>query len=369
MPQRKDSGGWKLPPSLSLREGQAAVLDLITDPTSAPRRNNQLIAELPTGYGKTLVICAVYALLREQGLVGRLLIVVPSDEQFTSYLAEIEEDMGGILNAPITGALDAASLLALKEHRKNTAEVFVTTVQTLSRNFGVVAALLETGRWMVAADEFHRYARDNTWGKAVAQLNSVFTLAVSATPDRTDRAEKAIAGVPDVSISLREAVEEGAIRPVVVRSSEYALDITLKDDPTPRRLRTSELGDELSVSGSDISIQEVKLELRYYDKYLHKTLLDAWGKLLELNQFSPGQHKMIVFALGVGHAKKICEQLNSLAGESIADWISASARESSAAVGSSKTRIGALRTNARAMATRAFWPPDSSCPRSPQGES
>lgn len=320
MPQRKDQFGWQPPSNFKLRKGQQQVIDLLSNSQSAPRENGQLIAELPTGYGKTVVVCASYALLRNAGIANRMLVIVPSGEQFTSYLSEIESDMVD-LGAPASGALKAVSNLSLKAHKTNQAEIFVTTVQSLSVNADVITDLLASGRWLVAADEFHRYAKDNTWGKSIQSLNSVFTLAVSATPDRTDKGEKAITGEPDVRVTLKEAVEEGAIRPVVVSASDYALDITLNGETTPRRLSTSELTQELAASGADISAQEVKKELRYYSKYLHKAISDAHGKLQQLNFEEDGQHKMLVFAFGVGHAKSICEQFNDLAGEKVADWI------------------------------------------------
>lgn len=320
MPQVQDKSGWQPPSNFPLRKGQQQVINLLSDSRSASRKNGQLIAELPTGYGKTVVVCASYALLRQAGIVNRMLVIVPSGEQFTSYLSEIESDMED-LGAPASGALKAISTLSLKAHKTNQAEIFVTTVQSLSVNADVITDLLATGRWLVAADEFHRYAKDNTWGKSIQSLNSVFTLAVSATPDRTDKGEKAITGEPDVRVTLKEAVEEGAIRPVVVSASDYALDITLNGETTPRRLSTAELTQELAVSGVDISAQEVKKELRYYSKYLHKAISDAHSKLQQLNFEEDGQHKMLVFAFGVGHAKSICEQFNDLAGEKVANWI------------------------------------------------
>lgn len=320
MPQAQDPTRWEPPEAFRLRRGQQQVLDLLRDPLSAPRKNARLIAELPTGYGKTVVVCASYALLRSAGIVNRMLVIVPSDEQFKSYLREIESDIAE-LGAPITGALKAVSVLSLKAHKTNQAEIFVTTVQSLTVNADVITDLLSTGRWLVGADEFHRYAKDNSWGRSIEQLNSVFTLAVSATPERTDKAEKAITGEPDVRVTLKEAVEEGAIRPVVVRASEYSVDITLQGDTAPRRLSTAELAKELAETGADISAQEVKRELRYYSKYLHKAILDAWAHLNHLNNENEGQHKMLVFAMGVGHAKAVCEQFNDIAGEKVADWI------------------------------------------------
>jgi len=93
--------GWQPPATFKLRTGQQQIVQLLNDPQSRPRQRRQLIAVHPTGYGKTLSICCAYAALRQTGAVQRLLIVVPSAEQFSSYLDEIESDMarvGGVIN-------------------------------------------------------------------------------------------------------------------------------------------------------------------------------------------------------------------------------------------------------------------------------
>ena len=323
MSQTKDPFGWQLPSSIKLRKGQERVLKLLEDRHSRPRQSRLLAAELPTGYGKTLVICAAYALLRSQGAVNRALIVVPTDEQLQSYLSEIEENMAQI-GAPITAALQANSNLSLRSHRTNQAEIFVTTVQALvNGSIATISDLLTSGKWFLALDEYHRYARNNSWGKSIASIrgSAVFELAVSATPNRTDQAEKVVSGEPDVQVSLVDAVEEGAIRPVVVRSSEYALDVIFGKESTPQRFTTTQLSEELQADGKEISTAEVKKDLRYVHKYLHRALSDATGKLDELNAENYGQHKMLVFTLGIEHAKSVCEQMNDIAGAKVADWI------------------------------------------------
>ena len=47
----------------------------------------------------------------------------------------------------------------------------------------------------------------------------------------------------------------------------------------------------------------------------------CFATLQQLNFEEDGEHKMLVFAFGVGHARSICEQFNDLAGEKVADWI------------------------------------------------
>lgn len=308
---------------LSLRKGQQQIIDLLNDPTSKPRQTRQLIAVLPTGYGKTLGICCSYAALRHAGMVQRLLIVVPSAEQFGSYLDEIEQDMARA-GAPVTGAYRAVSDLSIRLHRRNEAEIFVVTIQTLSGSgMATVQDLLSSGRWMLAADEFHRYADENTWGEALKSLSPVFTAAVSATPDRTDRSAKAIEGKADVEITLADAVDEGAIRRVVTHVMDYTVDLTMGGEQVPERFSLSTLADSLGVSDrlQDLSQLEVKREIRYHSKYISESLLNAVSKLEELNELHPSQHKMLVFALGVRHAQMICEQIQSIAPQLNADWI------------------------------------------------
>lgn len=323
MPSTQVAAGWQPPATLQLREGQRRIIAELNDPESRPRKIRQLIAVLPTGYGKTLSICCSYAALRQLGVVQRLLIVVPSAEQFSSYLDEIEADMARV-GAPISGAYQAISDLSLRLHKRNEAEVFVTTIQSLNGpGIATVHDLLATGKWLLAADEFHRYADANSWGEALKSLAPVFTLAVSATPERTDRSIKAIEGDADVEICLKDAVEEGAIRRVVTHVMDYTVDLTLGGEQVPERFTLSRLSETLGGSErlQDLSQIEVKKEVRYHSKYISEALLNAVQKLEELNVEHAGEHKMLVFALGVRHAQSICEQLQSIAPQLKADWI------------------------------------------------
>lgn len=323
MPSAQIIAGWQPPAMLKLRDGQRQIVELLNDPESRPRRQRQLIAVLPTGYGKTLGICCSYAALRHAGVVQRLLIVVPSAEQLGSYLDEIEADMART-GAPVSGAYRAISDLSLRLHRRNEAEIFVATVQSLGGSgIATVHDLLSSGRWMLAADEFHRYADENTWGEAIKSLSPVFTAAVSATPDRTDRSAKAIDGKADVEISLAEAVSEGAIRRVVTHVMDYTVDLTMGGEQVPERFSLSSLADALGGSDKlqDLSQIEVKREIRYHSKYISESLLNAVSKLEELNSEHPGEHKMLVFALGVRHAQTICDQIQFIAPQLKGDWI------------------------------------------------
>jgi len=324
MSQEKNFNRWKPTSSIKLRKGQKQVLDILNNPKHDCYKTKELKVELPTGYGKTFVICAAYATLKDLGYVDRALIVVPSDEQFKSYLNDIEADMKK-MGAKITAAVPAHSDFGLKMHFKNQAEIFVTTIQSLSvreNNQRIAYDYIPKGKWLLALDEFHRLKKESKWGEAIKDITPVnFTLAVSATPNRTDRADKVIDGDIDVKISLTEALDEGAIRPVAVYSSGYTLDISFGGENEPQRFTTKQLIDELNIKGKDISSAEVKKELRYYPKYLNKILLDAMAQLDNLQLLKPKEHKMLVFGMGVSHAKLICDQINKISDKKRADWI------------------------------------------------
>ena len=326
MSQEKDFKRWEPSSSIKLRKGQQQVLDILNNQYHDCYKTRELKVELPTGYGKTFVICAAYATLKELGYVNRALIVVPSDEQFKSYINDIEEDMRK-MGAVITAAVPANSDYGLQMHLRNEAEIFVTTIQALTVNGNsqrIANDLMSKGKWFFAADEYHRYREGGSWGGAIQHIQPQvsFSLAVSATPNRTDRADKAIEGDIDVQVSLKEALEEGAIRPVAVYSSEYSLDLSFGEDDEPQRFTTSQLVKEvLKTSSKDISAAEVKKELRYYTKYLNKILLDAMAELDNLQVGKPKEHKMLVFAMGVSHAKLICDQINRISDKKRADWI------------------------------------------------
>ena len=326
MSQEKNFNRWKPTSSIRLRRGQQQVLDILNNQEHDCYKTRELKVELPTGYGKTFVICAAYATLKDLGYVDRALIIVPSDEQFKSYLNDIEADMKK-MGAKITAAVPAHSDFGFKMHLRNQAEIFVTTIQSLSVNGNsqrIAFDLMSKGKWLLAADEYHRYREEGVWGQAITnnikpQVN--FSLAVSATPNRTDKADKAIDGDIDVQISIKDAIEEGAIRTVAVYSSGYTLDISFLGDDQPQRFTTKQLIKELDIDGKDISAVEVKKELRYYPKYLNKILLDAMAQLDNLQADKPKEHKMLVFGLGVSHAKLICDQINKISDRKRADWI------------------------------------------------
>lgn len=335
--------GWTPPAGMRLRKGQALILDEIwkTDKEGQPRQ--KLVAEFPTGYGKTLAICLAYMALRDAGKANRLLIVVPTAEQLSSYAETIHEDFAK-LGTKIQCAI-ATEACSLKYHRDGIAEVYVSTIQAIASqqkrdNGGVLLELLSGKhagrqyRWMAAYDELHHYSEGNSWGQALQALDAiepcpfVYRLGLSATPDRKD-GHDTVLGKPDISVGLLDAVGEDAIRRTTVHKDNYFVDVSIGGGD-PMRTSLIELAN-LAGEGEDdggllsgkIPKLEISRELRYYDKYLSSFLKAALDCHADKDEEHPGQHRMIVFAASCGHAGSTAKIINELhySGEKIADWV------------------------------------------------
>ena len=70
------------------RNGQMALLERL----AAEPKIKTVKFIVPTGYGKTDAIELSYKFLKTQNRVNALFIVVPSREQLSSYLSDIEVD-------------------------------------------------------------------------------------------------------------------------------------------------------------------------------------------------------------------------------------------------------------------------------------
>jgi superfamily II DNA or RNA helicase len=174
-----------LPSFKDLRSGQHRVVNLF-------RERSAVVAQLPTGYGKTLTAACSYLTLRSRGVVNRMLVIVPSSAQARQAGDDIPADLlkfGGIK----TMAYDVGRtpIPALNANRKGTCEVFVATIQALVAStaaIDAIASMMEVGRWFVVVDEHHHYGSDSeaVWGSRVKSLPSTALLAMSATPHRRD---------------------------------------------------------------------------------------------------------------------------------------------------------------------------------------
>ncbi|MEM8610418.1 MAG: DEAD/DEAH box helicase family protein [Cyanobacteria bacterium P01_H01_bin.105] len=310
-------------PKYKLRDGQNAAAEWILDNPKA----DKLFLHFPTGYGKTLAFLVTYLSLCNTNRVNRALIVVPSSEQFSSYIRDLENDCHEKLRVRLSGVCQANELYAIKDSQSGKAEVFITTYQALLSpgSFELVRKMMSLGHnWLLALDEVHRTSDINKWGGQVKNLPYEFCLGLTATPERSDRVSLPIIGSPDIVVTLKEALEEDAIRPVRTHVRTYYVDVDFVGEGEPERVSEDDVDDyvaRLALEGKNVTKRQILEEARYYDQYVCPLITDAVSRLNAKNAKHPDQHQMLVFALSCKHAEHLCKVINKTHGEGFADWI------------------------------------------------
>lgn len=316
LPPREIARGWKF------RPGQQSFIDYV----NADTKRAAYVGRFPTGYGKTEIIAGAYDALRAAGRGNRLLIVVPTETQEEQYAKEFAKKAKR-MGLPIRGVVCAdRTARTLKYHRRNEAEVFVTTVQRMTVSFSEKSQddnwlkdLLSTGQWIGAADEYHHYADDNTWGASLKDAGLAQWIAVSATPTR--KFGKTIFGEPAVTVTYEQAFNESppAVKDVHIKVREY--NVSIQDGS----------GDVITCSASDLvketaeeSIDkwETRRQLRYLRKYCSPILFHAVQELeaRALNAPPDARPQLLVYAHSCAHAQAVCEILRGVAPGLAVDW-------------------------------------------------
>lgn len=336
MSQSKDSNRQQL------RKKQQEAVDLI-----ATGITGKLLYILPGGYGKTKAALASYAKARSMGTVNRLLIVAPSREQRTAWM-NCDKDLAAlgidalsyIYDLPCgrkakSYTSDVSSAWAIKRHQQNQCEIFVVTVQSLlSGNSFVVNQLMSKCNWMVIAEECHHLARESRWGDVVERLRYEILIGLSASPDRSKGAhlftETSKIESRTVFCSHKQALEEGAIRPLIVIKATYQVEFVNQSTKETHVFKLSELAEYLAEHNLNLSEFEAKQNLRVLDQFVRPLFLKALDKLEKLNDVDPGQHQMIVHAPSVLTAKAYCNWINLLVDTSTglaARWVGSGAEQ------------------------------------------
>ena len=322
--------GFISPADFTPRAGQEQLFNV-----AAETQADQLTAILPPGYGKTEACLGVYGILRARGIVDRCLIFVPTDQQRSQYEREARQKARrlGIDILPVTRVTKVGA--QLRDHFQGKSELFIASYQQVTRSDFWFHELLAKGHWLTVLDEVHHLAVGEPWGEAIAQLPRVFTLAVTATPKRSDKRTVVSLPIkesatfhevdPDVLVSFADAFNERACREPVGHIQHYFVDVMIGDGQVPIRINTAWLKSEGIHDEGTFNEFEAKRALRYSDKYLSKMLSDAVTRLSIKNAHHSGQHQMLVFAMSVRHAEAVARHLNGITGQKdFADWVAVS---------------------------------------------
>lgn len=322
----------RMSPEEKLRSGQKAVLRHF-------KQNFRTIGQLPTGYGKTLTGVACYKAAREAGKATNLLWVVPRSAQAAQAQDSVYDDLINFLGVRDLrvkpgefAVIDAGArpVMALNAARRGTCELYTATIQSLltQETMESILQAMSTGQWMLVADEYHHFGdvESSAWASTMRTLDSkaACVLALSATPNRLDR--KNYFTAPDVLVSYREAVAEGAVKGLSLHAHTYVVDVTkpgANGETEVFTFTTDELLNELGIQDNPGAVDKLMAskKMRFSSKYVSPMISRAVERLTDLRlQGLRGQ--MLVQAMSCFHAESLCTQIRALLPEGMrVDWV------------------------------------------------
>jgi Type III restriction enzyme, res subunit len=307
-----------LPWYQDLRAGQKKIVDLF-------ERKEAVVAQLPTGYGKTRAAAGGYVVLKKRGRANRCLYTVPRSVQAQQAAEDFPREVAAATGEAVKSfILGESQTSAWRAHRKNEAEIFIATIQSLvssPRTQEALAEMMQTGQWFLVVDEYHHYGNsdDNTWTQRANALPRTALLAMSATPDRPDGPSPF--GKPDVAVTYLEAWREGAVKALTLHAYEYRVDaVTVNGDVIPFNTRDlfSEAGSD---SPQDVDRWMASRQMRWSPKYVSPLIHHPTERILGLRTQGI-RAQMLVQAISCSHAKTVCEQVSALVPPGMrVDWV------------------------------------------------
>ena len=246
----------------------------------------RFLIELPTGTGKTDLICMYLKRLLQAGWVEKVLFLVDRDQLALQALEAIQD----ILSSYPSFWLRPGS--ARQEQ-----QITVALLQTM---IGRVDEYTAGYFDIVIADECHRSIY-GAWQAALTRFDTIH-IGLTATPAsyierNTYDFYQCEPGTPDVSYSIKDAFRDGYLVPY-----RFATGIT-----------------ELLAEGTDVDDEHydpVEFERRWTNVESNRLMIAefdrlAWETYQELAPGqSPGPGKAIVFAITKHHAARLAQYLN-----------------------------------------------------------
>lgn len=306
-----------LAPGFREQDGQVEACKLAASVMHAP--DDPVVSwliHLVTGYGKTLLAYMVFEILRQRGLVDRMLVLVPTDDQRTQF-ADDSHDAHALCGIETQAWCFENMFRDYRAVKEQQAEVFVATYHQLDDGDGLLTQMLDYGtyRWLVVSDECHHLGENGKWAERQSHLPNVqFRLGLTATPERTDGERLLGFGKPVVTVSYLDAFREKIVKRVRGHIDDYSINVDINGTRT--HLSTATLAEDMAALHiTSYSEYEVRRQVRYNDNYLCSMLHEPLLELEDQNIAHPHQHQMIVFCMTCAHADYVCEQINLLTAE------------------------------------------------------
>ena len=285
--------------------------------------NDRFLLEMATGTGKTLTAAAVIKLFLRTGNASRVLFLVDR--------LELEEQARKMFAAILSADY---STVIYKEKRNDwrSAEIVVTTVQSLLFNNKYQTLFSPTDFDLVISDEAHRSISGNA--RAVFDYFVGYKLGLTATPrdylrsfDKTGptvrdprEAERRLlldtyrtfgceSGQPTFRYSLLDGVKDGyLINPTVVDARTEITTQLLTDDGFVVTF-TDDTGDE-----HEESFKQREFEKRFFADATNQIFCKTFLENALRDPISGEIGKSIVFAVSQNHAARLAQTLNEMAG-------------------------------------------------------
>lgn len=289
---------------------------------SVSKNNDRFLLEMATGTGKTLVSAALIKLFLRTGNASRILFLVDRLE----LEIQAEKQFNKILR-------NDYKTVIYKENRDDwrSAEIVVTTVQSLLFNNKYQRLFSPTDFDLVISDEAHRSIGGNA--RAVFDYFVGYKLGLTATPrDYLKKVEHQEArakdpreyerrlmldtyrtfgcndGQPTYRYSLLDGVKEGfLINPIVVDARSDITTQLLSDEGY-----VSEIQDEEGNS-SEESFTQREFEKRFFSEATNQLFCKTFLENALRDPISGEIGKSIVFAVSQSHAAKLAQILNLIA--------------------------------------------------------
>jgi type I restriction enzyme R subunit len=289
---------------------------------SVSKNNDRFLLEMATGTGKTLVSAAIIKLFVRTGNASRILFLVDRLE----LEIQAEKQFNKILR-------NDYKTVIYKENRDDwrSAEIVVTTVQSLLFNNKYQRLFSPTDFDLVISDEAHRSIGGNA--RAVFDYFVGYKLGLTATPrDYLKKVEHQEArakdpreyerrlmldtyrtfgcndGQPTYRYSLLDGVKEGfLINPIVVDARSDITTQLLSDEGY-----VSEIQDEEGNS-SEESFTQREFEKRFFSEATNQLFCKTFLENALRDPISGEIGKSIVFAVSQSHAAKLAQILNHIA--------------------------------------------------------
>lgn len=195
--------------------------------------NRNMLAVLPTGGGKSVVVSQIIDDGHQQGLTE---CVIAHRNELVGQMS-LHVARRGIKHRVIASNQSVGQIIA--EHRSEfdgrsfvnpDARCSVVSVDTLiARKDALKEWSQQVTRWTI--DEAHHVLRQNKWGKAVAMFPNAYGLGVTATPKRADgmglgRHHDGVFDNMVIGPSMRELIDMGALSDyeIAVPASDFTID-------------------------------------------------------------------------------------------------------------------------------------------------